>query len=52
MTRTSANGTGFHQFFCLVNITFLTRREQEGDQFAGSFTTDMDFGAETTPGAP
>ena len=31
LTGTPANGTCFHQLFCLVNITFLTRREQKGD---------------------
>jgi hypothetical protein len=52
MTRTSANGTLLHQFFCLVDVTFLTRRKQETDQSAGTFTTNMDFGAETTTRTP
>ena len=45
---TSTNSTCFHQFFCLFNVTFLTGREQKGDQSACTFTTDMDFGTETT----
>ena len=44
----STNSTCFHQLFCLVNITFLTGCEQKGDQFACTFTTNVDFSAETT----
>lgn len=49
---TSVNGTAFHQFFCLVDVTFLTRREEECDQSAGTFTTNVDFGAKTTTTTP
>jgi len=35
-----------------INIAFLTRCQQESDQPACTFTTDMDFGAETTMTTP
>jgi hypothetical protein len=52
LTRTPANGTLLHQGLCLVNVTFLTGREQKSDQSARTFTTDMDLGAETTTTTP
>jgi hypothetical protein len=44
----STNRTCLHQFFCLLNVTFLTGCEQKGDQSARTFTTDVDFCAKTT----
>jgi len=47
MACPSANGTGPHQIFSPVDVTFLTWCQQEGDQSARTFTTNVDFGAET-----
>ena len=48
VTCSSANGTSLHQFFSLVDVTFLTGCEQKGDQSACTFTTNVNFGAEPT----
>jgi len=52
LTGTPANGTLRHQFFCLSDVTFLTGHEQEYDQFACTFTTNMDLGTATTTTTP
>jgi hypothetical protein len=44
----SANGTALHQFFRLLDVTFLSGCEQESDQPARTLTTKMDFSAKTT----
>ena len=48
LTGMPANGTLLHQFFGLSDVTFLTGREQKRDQSTCTFTTEIDFGAETT----
>ena len=48
LTCLGADGPCLHEFFCLIDITCLTGCEQESNQSACTFTTKMDFGAETT----
>jgi hypothetical protein len=48
MTGLSANAACLHQIFSQMDVTFLTWCQQERDQPACTFTTDMDFGAKTT----
>lgn len=42
------NRACFHQVFCQSDVAFLTGSEQKSDQSAGPFTTNVDFGGEST----
>ena len=50
-TRTTfllaSNSTLFHQVFCNAQFMLLSRREEKGNRFALSITTNMNFGRES-----